>query len=83
MEDKDIFDALKEIIEDSLEGGSFNKESLNMDTLIFEEVVKNSISAMYVALMIEDRFGISFDNDSLKKISTVKDLIDYIKSKQV
>lgn len=82
MKDEEIFETLKKIIEDSLEEGTFDVNSLSVDSLIFEDIIKNSISAMYVALAIEDRFEIELDNETLKNISTVKDLIECIKTKK-
>lgn len=79
MEDKEILDILKEIIKDSIDDDSFDPSKITLESIVFKDIVKNSISSMYVALAIEDRFGFEFDNETIKELKTVQDFIDYIK----
>lgn len=79
MEDKEILDILKGIIKDSMDDDSFDVSSITPESVVFRDVVTNSISAMYVALAIEDRFNIEFDNETIKELQTVQDFVNYVK----
>lgn len=81
MSEQEIFDILIQIMKDSIDDENFDFSKITMESNIFEDVITNSISAMYVALSIEDRFQIQMDNDSLKKLKLVKDFIHYIQAK--
>ena len=52
-----------------------------METEIFKDLIKNSISAMYVALAIEDRFQVEIDNEEIKNLKTVGDIISFLQAK--
>lgn len=41
----------------------------------------NSIGLLYMAMAIEEEFGIKFQNDDFKEISTVNDVIAIIEKK--
>lgn len=81
MSEQEIFDILIQILKDSIDDENFDFSKITMESDLFHEVITNSISAMYVALSIEDRFQIEMDNESLKKLKTVKDFIHYIQTK--
>lgn len=81
MSEKDIFEKLLQIVKDSLDDDSFDYSKINMETDLYKEIITNSISGMYIALSIEDKFNIEFDNESLKKLKTVGDFVELIRDK--
>ncbi len=82
MSEKEIYDTLLEIIEESLDDPDLDFSKITGETEIFKDLIKNSISAMYVALAIEDRFQVEIDNEEIKSLKTVGDFISFIQSKQ-
>ncbi len=47
-----------------------------------EDVGINSIGLLYMALALEEEFGIKFKNEDLQHIITVQDVIDFIEARQ-
>ena len=80
MTEQEIFNALVDIVSSSLEDDSL-KERVNMDTNIFTDINMNSIAMIYIAMAIEDTFSIKINNDDVKHNLTVRDWVNYIKSK--
>lgn len=80
MTDQEIFDKLVEIVSESLEDDSI-KENTNMDTNIFTDLNMNSIAMIYIAMGIQDTFSITINNEDVKNNLTVRDWVNYIKSK--
>jgi len=63
-----------------------NKPEVDLDnvtpeTKLIEDLNFDSLSMMMLAMDLEDRFGVSFDEDTLD-FKTVKDVLDYIESKK-
>ena len=81
MSEKEIYDTLLEIIEESLDEPGLDFSKITMETEIFKDLIKNSISAMYVALAIEDRFQVEIDNEEIKNLKTVGDIISFLQAK--
>lgn len=47
----------------------------------FKDVLEGySFGLVYMICAVEEEFGLSIPNDKLKKMKTVKDLIDYIET---
>ena len=46
-----------------------------------EDVGINSIGLLYMAMAVEEEFGIKFDNEDFAAINTVADVIDCIERK--
>lgn len=55
--------------------------SINEQTNLFTDLGMNSIGMLYMALAVEDEFGISFSNEDFTKFSTVADVLSFIESK--
>ncbi len=81
MTDQEIFDQLIDIFKASTDEGR-DYSSITMDTDIYEELGISSISAIYMALEIEGRFGFALSNDEAASLHKVKDLVELIKSKR-
>ena len=46
-----------------------------------KDVGMNSISLLYMAMVLEEKYSIKFNNNDFEKIFTVKDVIEVVKSK--
>ena len=51
---------------------------INMESKIVEDLGINSIGLIYLAVAIEEEFGVDMANASLESFKTIKDVIDYI-----
>ena len=62
---------------------SVDKEKLGDDTS-FEDLGADSLDLVQVTMSIEEEFGLDeIDEDDAEKLKTIKDIVDYISSKQV
>ena len=75
-----MFEKVKEIIEEKLNAGGMDitegtsfKEDLNADSLDLFEMV----------MALEDEFDIEIPSEDLEKMSTVGDVMEYLKDKGV
>ncbi|MBQ4631385.1 MAG: hypothetical protein IJB70_10415 [Clostridia bacterium] len=46
-----------------------------------KDIGMNSISFLYMAMTLEEKYSIRFDNSDFEKIKTVQDAIDVVESK--
>ena len=54
---------------------------LSMDASLREDIGINSIGLLYMALAVEEEFGVKFRNEDFTSIRTVADVIAFIESK--
>ena len=59
-----------------------NTEAITLEANLFEDIGINSVGMLYMALALEEEFGIKFTNDDFPNIKTVQDVVDLIESKQ-
>ncbi len=72
-----VFDKVKEIIVNELQ---VEEEKVTLEANLKEDLGADSIDAVEVIMALEDEFGVHIDDDAATKISTVKDLVDYIEN---
>jgi acyl carrier protein len=76
---KEIFEKLKELIRDY----SGNSDlQISEDSSLINDLQLSSLDVISLIGMIEDNFDIEVDDENIAGIVTVKDVIDYIISKQ-
>ncbi len=51
------------------------------DSELVADLGLNSIAMLYMALALEEEFGIKFTNDDFRTLRTVKDVMDKVESK--
>ncbi len=61
--------------------GDINLDSISTDSNLREDLGINSIGLLYMAMAIEEEFGIKFINDDFINLNTVKDVINLIEKK--
>ncbi|MBQ5761323.1 MAG: acyl carrier protein [Clostridia bacterium] len=54
---------------------------LSPEADLFKDLQLNSIGLLYMAIAIEEEFGISFKNEDINSLRTVNDVINYLESK--
>ena len=59
-----------------------NAEAITLEANLFEDIGINSVGMLYMALALEEEFGIKFTNDDFPNIKTVQNVVDLIESKQ-
>ena len=79
MENAEIYEYLLQLLKETLEDDSLDESKITMETDVFGELGLNSISGLYVAMAIEDHYGIRISNENAANLRTVGDFIAYIK----
>lgn len=72
----DILTQLKEIFQSVI--GNEYVDDITNDTDLFSQLGMNSIGMLYMALAIEDKFGVTFSNEDFPKFRKVGDIVDFI-----
>lgn len=61
--------------------GSVDVSALTPESSLREDVGINSIGLLYMAMAVEEEFGIKFNNEDFASILTVADVVACIESK--
>ncbi len=61
--------------------GSVDVSTLTPESSLREDVGINSIGLLYMAMAVEEEFGIKFTNEDFNSIQTVADVVTCIESK--
>ena len=61
--------------------GDVDTSNVTLDSKLKEDVGINSVGLLYMAMALEEEFGIKFKNDDFAGISTVGDVVDCINAK--
>lgn len=72
------FETIKKIISEQL---SVNPDDITKDTAFAEDLNADSLDLVELVMAMEQEFDIEIDDDSIEKIKTVGDALDYIKDK--
>ena len=74
------FDRLIKVF-DSVFEGEIDTAGITPDDNLFEDVGMNSIGMLYMAMALEEEFGIKFKNEDFTAIKTVGDVVETIEKK--
>lgn len=61
--------------------GDVKTDAITENTRLIEDLEFNSIGLLYMALAVEENFGVKFNNDDFLNIRTVQDVLDKIEGK--
>lgn len=61
--------------------GDVKTDAITENTRLIEDLEYNSIGLLYMALAVEENFGVKFNNDDFVNIRTVQDVLDKIEGK--
>lgn len=77
----EIIEKLKDIIISADNRAAERAEGVTEDTNIMQDLGFTSIGMLYIAIAIEEVFGIRFDNVGISDFVTVRNIVDYIEGK--
>ena len=72
-----VFERIRKIIADQL---GADEEEITMDSTFIEDLGADSLDVVELVMAIEDEFDMEIDEDEAEDISTVGDVVDYIKT---
>ena len=75
-----MLDRLKEIMAQYVE---VDPEEITEDSRLVEDLGLSSFALMSLMGDVEEQFGITIDETELTDVHTIKDVMEYIESKQV
>ncbi len=56
------------------------EEKVTMESNIIEDLQADSLSVMQVIMGLEDEFGISVEDDDVRNLLRVKDIVNYLET---
>lgn len=75
-----MLEKLKKIIAEQL---NVSEDSVEPETSFKDDLEADSLDLFEVVMAIEDEYNVEIPSEDLEKISTVGDVIDYLKAKGV
>ena len=81
MTDNEILQKLKDIFRTALPDKADIMENVNLDSDLRTQVGLNSIGMICMVIMIEETFSVQFDDVGFNDFVTVRDVVDYIRSR--
>ena len=81
MTDNEILQKLKEIFRTALPDKADIMENVDLNSDLRTQVGLNSIGMICMVIMIEETFSVQFDDVGFNDFVTVKDVVDYIRSR--
>ena len=73
----EVFNKVKDIIVQEL---NCDAEKVTLEASLKDDLGADSIDAVQIIMELEDAFGITIEEDNAESISTVGNIVDYIKS---
>lgn len=74
-----IFDDVKAVIVEQL---SVNENEVKIESRFVDDLGADSLDVVELVMALEEKFEIEIPDEEAEKISTVKDVVDYIESKK-
>lgn len=68
-------DKIKKIVADTL---SKNEEEIKVEASLTDDLGADSLEVVELAMAMEEEFNIEIPDEDIEKITTVKDIVDYI-----
>ncbi len=73
-----VFEKIKDIVSQQL---GKDAEDITMESTFIEDLGADSLDVVELVMALEDEFDIEIDEDDAGSISTVGDVVDYIKAR--
>lgn len=58
--------------------GEIDVDSITLESNLHDDININSIGLLYMAMAIEEEFGVRFTNDDFVNIETINDVVEII-----
>lgn len=71
----EIIAMVKEVLHQEFD---FEREKLTLDTQLVDDLDFDSIDAIDMAVRLEERTGLHFEDEELKSLRTIRDIVDKI-----
>lgn len=75
-----IFERVREVIGEQL--GIEELETINMDTTFIDDLGADSLDVVELIMALEEEFDMEIPEAEAEKISSVSDVVEYIKNNQ-
>ncbi len=72
-----VFEKIKKIVADQL---GADEDEITMDSTFIEDLGADSLDVVELVMAMEDEFDMEIDEDEAENISTVGDVVEYIKA---
>ena len=72
-----MFETVKEIIIDIL---SCPAEKITLEADLFKDLGADSLDAVELTLAVEEKTGISIDQDAMHDMKTIRDIVEYLEA---
>ena len=72
-----IFDEVREILAEQLD---VDKDSIEMNSKLAEDLGADSLDAIDIVMTIEDQYAIEVTDENIEKMKTVEDIVSFIES---
>lgn len=72
-----IFDEVREILAEQLD---VDKDSIEMNSKLAEDLGADSLDAINIVMTIEDQYAIEVPDESIENMKTVEDIVSFIES---
>lgn len=79
MSEEDIFQEVKDIIVEQL---GVDEEKITLEASFTDDLGADSLDIVELVMALEEKFDTEVPDEEAEKISTVGDLVDYIKNQQ-
>ena len=76
MSSEEIFEKIKNIIVEQLQ---VNEETVTLDASFIDDLGADSLDIVELIMALEEEFDMEIPDGDAEKISTVSDVVDYIK----
>jgi acyl carrier protein len=72
-----VFEKLRKIISEQFD---INPNNITMDSSFQDDLNADSLDVVELIMAIEDEFDLEVEDESVEKISTVRDVVEYIQN---
>lgn len=72
-----IFDQVREILAEQLD---VDKDSIEMNSKLAEDLGADSLDAIDIVMTIEDQYAIEVPDENIENMKTVEDIVSFIES---
>ena len=76
----DTLERLKKLLSEVYDG-AIDTSNITKETRLIEDIGMKSIAMLYMAMAIEEEFGVSLTNEDLPKMQSVGEIIDIIEAR--